>query len=194
MESPRNLKLTFSQALEDFFEAPQTIVGQSDSMSGDLVAEMYQGIAAPIMQTDLSTAETLKYVNNAFHALKISFANEIGAICSRFSIDGHRVMDLLCPLGPVAIRDLDVRDVHRAAAAATLGEQFGERAFDRVVILATHVAHHQAARLGDRLGQRDQLFEIGERAGLVLQSGGQPEAALFHRLADELLHGLELLR
>jgi GDP-mannose 6-dehydrogenase len=83
-------------ALRDFFESPQTIIGEIDETSGDLLADLYRDLSAPVVRTDLRTAEMLKYANNAFHALKISFANEMGTICNELAIDGGRVMELLC--------------------------------------------------------------------------------------------------
>lgn len=83
-------------AVKDFNFPPQTVVGELDSASGDAVAELYKGIDAPLVRTDLETAEMVKYVNNSWHALKIGFANEIGNICKAFSIDAHQVMKIFC--------------------------------------------------------------------------------------------------
>jgi GDP-mannose 6-dehydrogenase len=83
-------------ALKDFYGAAHTIIGESDSESGELVARLYSRVDSPVIRTDLRTAEILKYANNAFHALKIAFANEIGATCNRLSIDGQSVMKMLC--------------------------------------------------------------------------------------------------
>ena len=57
---------------------------------------MYSFLAAPIIKVDPSVAEMVKYACNLFHGLKITFANEIGAICNRASIDAFKVMELLC--------------------------------------------------------------------------------------------------
>jgi GDP-mannose 6-dehydrogenase len=53
-------------------------------------------LPGPKIVTNIETAETVKYVDNVWHALKVSFANEIGAICKRLEIDSHRVMDIFC--------------------------------------------------------------------------------------------------
>lgn len=79
-------------AVADFHHPPFTLVGEWDERSGDRVAAIYEGIDAPIVRTDLSTAEMVKYVSNAFHALKISFANEIGNFCKKVGVDSHEVM------------------------------------------------------------------------------------------------------
>ncbi|MCK4787417.1 MAG: nucleotide sugar dehydrogenase [Desulfobacteraceae bacterium] len=84
-------------AVHDFYHPPKTVIGQMDSRSGDLVASLYNNIVdAPMIRTDVGTAEMIKYADNVWHAMKIDFANEIGNICKALSIDGHRVMDIFC--------------------------------------------------------------------------------------------------
>ena len=61
-----------------------------------MLADLYADIPGPLVRTDLETAETVKYADNAWHALKVGFANEIGNICKALSVDGHRVMDIFC--------------------------------------------------------------------------------------------------
>jgi len=57
---------------------------------------LYGKIEAPLIRTNIETAEMVKYVDNCWHALKIGFANEIGNICKSFSIDAHDVMKIFC--------------------------------------------------------------------------------------------------
>ena len=83
-------------ALEDFYHPGQIVIGEFDRRSGDIVAELYRGIDAPIHRTTLETAEMIKYVNNAFHAVKVVFANEIGNLCKALGTDGRQVMDVFC--------------------------------------------------------------------------------------------------
>jgi GDP-mannose 6-dehydrogenase len=83
-------------AVKDFRSPPKTVIGELDSTSGELVAEIYKNISAPLIRTDIETAEMVKYVDNSWHALKIGFANEIGNICKSYGIDAHRVMDIFC--------------------------------------------------------------------------------------------------
>jgi len=83
-------------AVYDFNHPPKTVIGETDKQSGDLLASLYQAIDAPMIRTDIETAEMVKYVDNVWHALKIGFANEIGNVCKVLRIDGHRVMDLFC--------------------------------------------------------------------------------------------------
>ena len=51
---------------------------------------------APMIRTDVATAEMVKYSDNVWHALKVAFTNEIGNICKAVGIDGHKVMDIFC--------------------------------------------------------------------------------------------------
>lgn len=83
-------------AVKDFRLPPKTVIGEIDESSGDLLEELYGKIDAPLIRTDLETAEMIKYVDNSWHALKIGFANEIGALCKSLEIDAHAVMDVFC--------------------------------------------------------------------------------------------------
>ena len=83
-------------AVKDFRCPPKTVIGELDKRSGDLLTELYAGINAPLIRTDLQTAEMIKYVDNCWHALKIGFANEIGNVCKSFDIDAHEVMRIFC--------------------------------------------------------------------------------------------------
>lgn len=83
-------------AVHDFHFPPKTVIGELDKRSGDVVVELYHDITAPLIRTDIETAEMVKYTDNVWHALKIGFANEIGNICKALGIDGQRVMDIFC--------------------------------------------------------------------------------------------------
>jgi GDP-mannose 6-dehydrogenase len=83
-------------AVADFYNPPRTVIGQRDDRSGDLMASLYEKIDAPLVRTDMEVAEILKYADNAWHALKIGFANEIGNICKSLAIDSHKLMEVFC--------------------------------------------------------------------------------------------------
>lgn len=85
-----------STSIEDFYNPPVTVIGELDQRSGDAVEALYGFIQAPCQRTDIKTAEMIKYANNAFHALKVVFANEIGAMSKQLGIDSHKVMDIFC--------------------------------------------------------------------------------------------------
>jgi GDP-mannose 6-dehydrogenase len=83
-------------AVRDFRSPPKTVIGESDQASGDILSQLYAKLEAPLIRTDLETAEMVKYVDNSWHALKIGFANEIGNLCKSSGIDAHEVMDIFC--------------------------------------------------------------------------------------------------
>jgi GDP-mannose 6-dehydrogenase len=83
-------------AVNDYFHPPYTLIGTTNQRAVDILKQMYQGIEAPFIVTDIKIAEMIKYVNNAFHAHKIIFANEIGNICKKMGIDSHKLMDIFC--------------------------------------------------------------------------------------------------
>jgi len=83
-------------AVYDFANPPKTVIGELNQASGDLVASLYAKLNAPLVRTDIETAEMIKYADNCWHALKVGFANEIGNICKGLHVDSHRVMDIFC--------------------------------------------------------------------------------------------------
>jgi len=83
-------------AVKDFNSPPKTVIGELDKASGDLLAELYGKLDAPLIRTDVEIAEMVKYVDNGWHALKIGYANEIGNICKSLAIDAHEVMKIFC--------------------------------------------------------------------------------------------------
>jgi GDP-mannose 6-dehydrogenase len=83
-------------AVYDYFNPPKTVIGESDSRAGDLLVELYKNMDAPLIRTDIETAEMVKYTDNNWHALKVAFANEIGNISKAVGIDGHKVMEIFC--------------------------------------------------------------------------------------------------
>ena len=83
-------------AVKDFNTPPKTVIGETDRASGNMLASLYTKLDAPLIRTDIETAEMVKYVDNCWHALKIGFANEIGNLCKSLSIDAHEVMKIFC--------------------------------------------------------------------------------------------------
>jgi len=80
------------KAVEDFMSPDRIIIGSNDPYNKYYINELYEKISAPIVYTDIATAEMIKYVSNAFLATKISFANEIGNICKCLNINTYDVM------------------------------------------------------------------------------------------------------
>lgn len=83
-------------AVHDFFEPSLVVVGGDEPESVRAVARLYEKLPAEICLVSLRTAEAVKYACNGFHALKIAFANEIGAVCQRLGIPGDQVMEIVC--------------------------------------------------------------------------------------------------
>jgi GDP-mannose 6-dehydrogenase len=83
-------------AVHDYSHPPKIVIGESDPVSGSRVASLYAGLDAPRIRTRIEVAEMIKYVDNAWHALKVGFANEIGDLCRTLKIDSHAVMDIFC--------------------------------------------------------------------------------------------------
>jgi GDP-mannose 6-dehydrogenase len=81
-------------AVADYFNPPVTVIGSDSKESLNIMADIYKDLNGPIKRVDIKEAEIIKYVNNSFHALKITFANEIGNICKKLGIDSHKVMEL----------------------------------------------------------------------------------------------------
>lgn len=83
-------------AVYDYRNPPKTVIGESDPRAGDLLVTLYEKMSAPLVRVDIETAEMVKYADNAWHALKVTFANEIGNLCKAVGIDGHKVMEIFC--------------------------------------------------------------------------------------------------
>ena len=80
----------------DFYNPPKIVIGERESSAGDVLYQLYSNIKAPLIRTSIRVAEMGKYCDNAFHALKITFANEIGNICKKMGVDSHDVMSIFC--------------------------------------------------------------------------------------------------
>jgi GDP-mannose 6-dehydrogenase len=83
-------------AVQDFMEPSLLVVGGEEAEPVRKVASLYASLPVEGCLVSLRTAETIKYSCNAFHALKIAFANEIGSLCSRLDIPAQQVMDTFC--------------------------------------------------------------------------------------------------
>ncbi|MFF0476949.1 nucleotide sugar dehydrogenase [Streptomyces sp. NPDC004284] len=81
-------------SVRDFFDPPKTVIGELDAASGDVVAALYEGLPGEVFRVPVPVAEAIKYADNAFHGLKIGFANELGAVCQALGVDSHQVIDV----------------------------------------------------------------------------------------------------
>jgi GDP-mannose 6-dehydrogenase len=85
-----------STAVKDFYDPPFTVIGTADEKVAEAVEGLYSMLDAPLRIVPIREAEMIKYACNAFHALKVTFANEIGSICKASGIDSHKVMEIFC--------------------------------------------------------------------------------------------------
>jgi GDP-mannose 6-dehydrogenase len=83
-------------AIHDFRNPPLTLVGHNYASDAERTQALYANVRAPMVATTIRTAEMIKYASNTWHALKVTFANEIGNLCKRLEIDSHEVMDIFC--------------------------------------------------------------------------------------------------
>jgi len=93
----------------DFDQPPMIVVGEYREGAASRLMSLYDNIEAPRFFVALEEAELIKYANNAFHAAKITFANEIGQLCYGAGVDSRKVMDILCSdskfnISPVYLR------------------------------------------------------------------------------------------
>jgi GDP-mannose 6-dehydrogenase len=83
-------------AIYDSDHPPKTVIGANDERTAGPVRAIYAKLEAPMIVTDLRTAEMLKYVDNSWHALKVTFANEMGRLAKAMNVDGRALMRLFC--------------------------------------------------------------------------------------------------
>jgi GDP-mannose 6-dehydrogenase len=83
-------------AIRDFASPPFTLIGTREARAADVVARVYAHLRAPVHRLGPGEASMVKYASNGFHALKVAFANEVGAICEQLAMDGREVMHVFC--------------------------------------------------------------------------------------------------
>lgn len=96
-------------AVHDFYHPPKTVIGPLDDRTEERLRQIYAAIDAPLFCIGMAEASMIKYADNAFHAVKVAFANEIGRLCKKFNIDARVVMDVFVKdtklnLSPVYLR------------------------------------------------------------------------------------------
>lgn len=124
-------------SVRDFYDPPKTVIGEYDAVSGDILAGIYDGLPGPVFRVPIRVAEMTKYVDNSFHALKVGFANEIGAICKALGVDSHKVMDIF-----KADTKLNI-----APTYLTPGMSFGGSCLPKDVRALAHLSRHRDVRV-----------------------------------------------
>jgi len=86
-------------AVKDFFDPGMTVLGINKNFNPigvDFLKDIYSQVNAPIFEVQREVGETIKYVSNSWHAVKISFANEVSKIVNTLGVDPHELMKLFC--------------------------------------------------------------------------------------------------
>ncbi len=83
-------------AIKDFFNPPFIVVGSDNKKTCKKVIEAYEGIDAKKFIVNTDVAQMIKYTSNSFHALKVTFANEISSVCKKIGVDSKKLMGLFC--------------------------------------------------------------------------------------------------
>jgi GDP-mannose 6-dehydrogenase len=81
-------------AVADFLEPAMTIIGAADAYHSGLLREIYKWAPGRIFETSFRSAEMTKYVCNAWHAVKVSFANEVGTLAKELGVDAESVVEI----------------------------------------------------------------------------------------------------
>jgi len=124
-------------SVEDFYHPPKIVVGERIPGASGLLQSLYESIDAPRFITSLEAAEMIKYADNAFHAVKITFANEIGRLCKSYGIDSREVMEIFC----------SDRQLNISSAYLRPGFAFGGSCLPKDVGALLHEARHRDLQL-----------------------------------------------
>ncbi|MEM9611011.1 MAG: nucleotide sugar dehydrogenase [Actinomycetota bacterium] len=150
-------------SVKDFNDPPKTVIGQIDDKSGEVIASLYEGLPGPVHRVPIKVAELAKYADNCFHAVKVTFANEIGAVCGALGLDSHQVMDIF------------VSDTKLNISPAYLkpGFAFGGSCLPKDLRALTHTARHRDVSipmldhvLTSNEHQIDRVFQMVANTGL----------------------------
>lgn len=147
-------------SLEDFARPPFTLVGCEDRSTAELLRGLYRGTEGSFVHTSIRTAELLKYVANAFHALKVCFANEVGELAEALDVDGCEVMRVLA-----LDRKLSVSDAYLKPGFAFGGSCLPKDL--RALLHAAHAADIFPPLLSTILPSNEAQFRRGVEAVLA---------------------------
>jgi GDP-mannose 6-dehydrogenase len=124
-------------AIYDFNNPPFLILGEYDQQGARVAENLYKSINSKSFLIPLRTAEMIKFTCNAFHALKVVFANEIGNICKKEGVDSHSVMDIFC----------QDKDLNLSSNYLRPGFSFGGSCLPKDLRALLYHSHHQGLNL-----------------------------------------------
>jgi GDP-mannose 6-dehydrogenase len=156
-------------AIRDFGKPPFTLVGCSSDAGFKVMQELYRPIEAPLIRTTIRTAESVKYLCNIFHAVKIGFANEIGALLKSFGVDSREAMRIFCEDSSLNISPAYLRP----------GFAFGGSCLPKDIRAFLALAREHDVDLpfiGNLMSSNDQHID---RAFQMIAKGGRRKVALF---------------
>lgn len=156
-------------SVRDFHKPPQTIIGSVAPGGHDIVAALYTGIEAPVIHTTCRVAESVKYLANAFHALKIAFANEAGTLLKALGVDARDAMELFC-------RD---RQLNISPAYLRPGFAFGGSCLPKDLQGLVNLAHAHHVQLPMLSNVMASNALHTERAFKMIARRGRSRVALF---------------
>jgi GDP-mannose 6-dehydrogenase len=158
-----------ASAVSDFFNPPKIVIGTHDGVPSARMTEFYAHLDAPKFHTRFREAEITKFVDNTFHALKVSYANEIGRICQELGIDVRKVHEIF-----VADTKLNI-----SPAYLKPGGPFGGSCLPKDVRALQHLAND--------LGANSHVIDS------IIRSNESHKLYLFQRVARELKKGDSVL-
>lgn len=167
-----------AQAVGDFLDPPRIVIGTIDGAPSARLQQLYADAQAPVFHVGIREAEMIKLMDNAWHATKVAFANEIGRVCERYGVSAQGTHEIFLAdgklnLGPAYLHPgapfggsclpKDVRALRNLGAEAGVGTQLVD------ALLASNDAHKdrqfELARAGLESGERVLL------AGLAFKQG-----------------------
>ena len=154
-------------SVADFHNPPQTIVGSLDEAGVEVMKRLYTGVPGSFVAADVGVAESVKYLCNVFHALKIVFANEAGAVLKEAGLDSRDVLALFC----------EDKQLNISKAYLRPGFAFGGSCLPKEVKGFLTIAREQGVEipvLGSLLTSNDA--HIGRAYDLIAAQGRKPVA------------------
>ncbi|MFG6461615.1 nucleotide sugar dehydrogenase [Roseateles sp. DXS20W] len=154
-------------SVADFHNPPQTIVGSLDEVGVEVMKRLYTGVPGSFVAADVGVAESVKYLCNVFHALKIVFANEAGAVLKEAGLDSRDVLALFC----------EDKQLNISKAYLRPGFAFGGSCLPKEVKGFLTIAREQGVDipvLGSLLTSNDA--HIGRAYDLIAANGRKPVA------------------
>jgi GDP-mannose 6-dehydrogenase len=156
-------------AVEDFHNPPKTVIGATDEATAELMCRLYADVDPDPVVTSIEVAEMVKYVDNVWHATKVTFANEVGRLCKPLDVDSHEVMDIF------------VRDTKLNLSPYYLrpGFAYGGSCLPKEVRAVTHIAGQLGVEL-PLIGalERSNAAQIAEAVRLAQATGARRVAVL----------------